>query len=134
MKIIKKLVFLFMSVAVLSACNNDDENSNSHDKIEGQWYLAGANNVPGYTYNDCSSQSSITFMEDGTMSSTFYSDSSGTCQSNTAQGTWSNNGGVYTMDIPGLGPVAGTVDFSGDTGFTFTPNLMTDASLTFEKR
>lgn len=134
MKIIKKFVFLFMSVAVLSACSNDDDNSNNHDKIEGQWYLAGANNVPGYTYNDCSSDSSITFMEDGTMSSTFYSDSSGSCEPSDGQGTWSNDGGVYTMDIPGLGPVAGTVDFNGSSEFTFTPSIMTGSSLTFEKR
>ncbi|MFZ0490632.1 MAG: lipocalin family protein [Salegentibacter sp.] len=134
MKIIKKLVFLFISVAVLSACSNNDDNSNSHDKIEGQWYLAGANNVPGYTYNTCSSDSTITFMDDGTMSSTFYTDASGTCQSDTGQGNWTNDGnGIYTMDIPGLGTVPGTVDFNGDSEFTFTA-AGTSASLTFEKR
>ncbi|MDR5590758.1 lipocalin family protein [Christiangramia sp. SM2212] len=127
----KKFLILFMSIALFTACSDDD--SNSDGNIVGTWLLVEANNIPGYTVNDCTGQSTITFNSDNTASSTFYSNVEGECVSNDDTGNWSNStANQYTIEVPGLGDLQGTVNFNGSR-FTFIPNDFPASSLTFER-
>lgn len=127
----KKILMLFMTIALLTACSDDD--SGDDGNIVGTWLLVEANNIPGYTVNECSGQSTITFNADNSASSTFYSTVEGECVSDTDTGSWSNStGNQYTIEVPGLGDLQGTVNFS-DSRFTFIPNDFPASSLTFER-
>ena len=128
----KKILILLLSICTLSACSDDD--SGTDGNIVGTWNLVAATNVPGYTVNDCTGQSTITFNADNTASSTFYSEVEGNCVSDTDSGAWSNSSGSqYTIEIPGFGDLTGTVAFSNASRFTFSPNDFPGSSLTFEK-
>ncbi len=130
----KKLLILFLSISLFTACSDDDDDSASDDNIVGTWVLVEANSIPGYTVDDCTSQSTITFNTDNSASSTFYSNVDGSCESANDTGTWSSSSNSqYTIEIPGFdAPVTGTITFNNNR-FTFVPNLLPTASLTFER-
>lgn len=129
----KKFLILFLAITIFSACSEDDD-STTEGNIVGTWTLVAATNIPGFTVNDCTGQSTITFNADNTASSTFYSEVENNCVSDTDTGNWSNSSGSqYTITIPGFGDLTGTVSFSNDTRFTFSPNDFPGSSLTFEK-
>lgn len=129
----KKFLILFFAITVFTACSDDDD-SGSSDNIVGTWVLVEANNVPGFTVDDCTGQSTITFNENNTASSTFYGDVEGECMSDTDSGSWSSSSNSqYTINIPGFDdPVTGTIVFNNNR-FTFTPSEFPIASLTFER-
>ncbi|QYA25847.1 hypothetical protein G3I01_10110 [Gramella sp. MT6] len=130
----KKLLILLLSISLFTACSDDDD-SGTEGNIVGTWRLAAATNVPGFTVDECTGQSTITFNADNTASSTFYSEVQEQCVANTDSGSWSNSSGSqYTIEIPGFDePVDGTVTFSNENRFTFTPNDLPTSSLTFER-
>lgn len=128
-------MFLFFALTLFTACSDDDDNG-SEDQIVGTWFLVEANNFGDIVVDDCSSQSTITFNNDGTTSTKFYTENNGTCESSEDSSTWSSNGTRYTIDIPGIAPLSGSVTFSGDNKFTFYPDVFVaqNANLVFEKR
>ncbi|MBT8295427.1 MAG: lipocalin family protein [Gramella sp.] len=130
----KKFLFLLVSVCILTACSDDDD-SGVEGNIVGTWLLVEANNVPGFTVDDCTGRSTITFNADNTASSTFFSEDEGTCTSATETGTWSSSANSkYTLLVPGFDdPVNGTVNFSNNNRFTFTPDIFTGSNFVFER-
>lgn len=127
----KKILILLLLITIFTACSDDDD-SGADGNIVGTWLLVEANNVPGYTVNECTGQSTITFNADNTASSTFYSTVEGECVSDDDTGNWSNSSGSqYTIEIPGLGDITGIVEFNNNR-FTFRPNDFPTSSLTFE--
>ena len=129
----KKFLILLLSITLFTACSDDDD-SGSGGNIVGTWLLVEANNVPGYTVDECTGQSTITFNSDNTASSTFYSRVEGNCVSSDDTGGWSSSSNSqYTIEVPGFGELTGTVVFSGNNRFTFTPNDLPTSSLTFER-
>ena len=128
----KKFLILLLTMTLFTACSDDDD-AGSNGNIVGTWLLVEANNVPGYTVDDCTGKSTITFNADNTASSTFYSNVEGECMRDDDTGNWSNSSSSqYTIEIPGFGDLTGTVIFNGNR-FTFTPNDIPTSSLTFEK-
>ncbi|TBW28507.1 lipocalin family protein [Gramella sp. KN1008] len=130
----KKILILFLSLSLFTACSDDDDAS-VEGNIVGTWLLVEANNVPGFTVNECTGRSTITFNADNTASSTFYTMVEDNCVSDTDSGTWSSSSSSqYTIKIPGFDdPVTGTVVFNNENKFTFTPNMLPGSSLTFER-
>jgi len=130
----KKFLILLLSITLFTACSDDDDAASDEGNIVGTWILVEANNVPGYTIDECTGRSTITFNADNTASSEFFSGTVEDCDSNTETGEWSNSSGSqYTIQVPQLGEVPGNVEFNGDR-FIFTPNPVPSASLTFERQ
>ena len=141
----KKIFLLFMSLAVLSSCSNDDDASgNSEDQILGTWYLAEVNGTGSLPFevNECTSQSNITFGTDNTAFSEYYMQTQAGCTVDAEEGTWNDGeGSKYSFRIPYLGSQEGTVEFSEDgSQFTFYPDRLQnpdsedDPNIVFEKR
>ncbi|MDT0688414.1 lipocalin family protein [Salegentibacter sp. F188] len=138
----KKIFLLFMSIAVLSSCSNDDDSSgNSENNILGTWGLVEINNAGDFLIpvNECTSQSQITFNSDGTAISEYYMNTDGECTVDSEEGNWSGGGNndKYIFRIPILGSQPGRVDFNDDySRFTFYPDaLMTqNTHIIFEKK
>tara|TARA_B100000929_G_scaffold216729_1_gene173441 strand:+ start:138 stop:503 length:366 start_codon:yes stop_codon:yes gene_type:complete len=121
-------------MTLFTACSDDDDATSAEGNIVGTWILVDANNIPGYTLNECTGQSTITFNADNTASSEFFSGTAEDCDSESETGNWSNSSGSqYTIQVPQLGEVPGRVVFNGDR-FTFTPDVNTASSLTFERQ
>ncbi|MGA8854412.1 MAG: lipocalin family protein [Christiangramia sp.] len=130
----KKILILLLSISLFTACSEDD-NSEVEGNIIGTWFLIEANNVPGYSVDECTGKSNITFNADNTGSSEFYSKVEEECVSDSGTGDWSNSSNSqYTFTVPQLGKVTGIVNFSNNgSRFTFTPVDFPASSLTFEK-
>ncbi len=130
----KKLLFLFVSICIFTSCSDDDDAS-VEGNILGTWLLVEANNVPGFTVNSCTGQSTITFNADNSASSTFYSEVDGNCVSDTDSGSWSKTSDTgYIIEVPGFSdPIAGTVIFNSDSRFTFTPDGFPTTNFVFAK-
>jgi len=130
----KKFLILLLSITMFTACSDDDDSTSFEGDIVGTWILVEANNVPGYTVNECTGRSTITFNADNTASSEFFSfNDDNECVSDSDTGNWSSSSSSqYTIEVPQLGEVPGNVDFDGDR-FTFTPNDFQATSLTFER-
>lgn len=130
----KKVLILLLSISMFTACSDDDDDASVEGNIVGTWLLVEANNVPGFTIDSCTGQSTITFNADNTASSTFYGEVEDQCVSDTDTGNWSNSSdSQYTIEIPGFGELTGTVVFSSESRFTFSPNDLPTSSLAFER-
>ncbi|MDT0645259.1 lipocalin family protein [Zunongwangia sp. F260] len=138
----KKIFLLFMSLAVLSSCSNDDDaNGNGDNDILGTWGLVAINNAGNFpvTVNECSSQSQITFNSDGTAFSEYYTQTETECTLDSEEGNWSGgrDDNKYIFKIPLLGPQPGRVEFSDDYSmFTFYPDALItqNTNIVFEKK
>ena len=130
----KKILILLLFTGILASCSDDDDAGMDNDgSILGTWFLVEANNVPGFSINECSSQSYLSFMADNTADSEFFTNAGGECESETSTGDWSSSSNSqYTFTVPGFGELTGNVSFDGNR-FTFTPNDLPTSSLTFEK-
>ncbi len=132
----KKFLVLFLSMAFLFACSNDDDNEEPQgdDPIVGTWVLVDASE-PLDSQFCFEEESTITFKANNTGQATFYL--TGTeCSANNSQGTWSNNGNsVYTISVPVAGNILGTADFTSANRFTFTTTIFTiPGVITFERQ
>jgi len=132
----KKLLVLFLSMAFLVACSNDDDNGEQGpDPIIGTWVLVDVSAPLDSQF--CSEEvSTMTFNSNNTGTATFYLTSS-ECNATTAPGTWANNGNsAYTITVPVLGSLQGTANFtSNNSRFAFTTAVFgLPGTLTFEKQ
>ena len=131
----KKLLVLFLSMASLVACSNDDDNTEQGpDPIIGTWVLVDAS-TPLDTQFCFDEESTMTFSSNNTGQATFYLGEG--CTENSAPGTWANNGNsAYTISVPVLGSLQGSVNFSeNNTRFAFTTSVVgIPGTLTFEKQ
>ena len=135
----KKIFVLFLSIALLTACNNDDDSNPENDPILGKWFIVEINNGGSFELTDCSRQSFIVFKDDGTTEPEFYSKTADACIVDTDAGVWSNLGNSkYRFEIPlgDFGPISGRVEFTGETTLTFFPDLLVaqNTNIVFEKR
>ena len=130
----KKILILLLSITMFTACSDDDDAS-SEGNIVGTWMLVEANNVPGFTLDDCTGRSTITFNEDNSATSNFSSYVGDACLSIEEEGNWSSSSNSrYTIEIPGFDdPVTGTITFSNANRFTFRPDVLTGTNLVFER-
>ncbi len=134
----KKFFVLFFSIALLTACSEDEEPTT--DPVLGTWFVTEVNNVPGseFTLSQCNTNSYMTFNAEGTTNSVFYTEIAGTCTAGTQMDSeWSKNAIIYSFNIPipelaAINPVFGTIQFNGDT-FTFTPTLFPGTTIVFNK-
>lgn len=102
----KKSIFTFLIISMFSACNKDDNKSNS--SLIGNWKLIEVLVDPGDgsgTFISVDSQKTITFNSDGTLTS---------------------NGDLCTMSISTGNPTSGTYNI---TTSAFTSNECVDTSL-----
>ena len=133
----KKILFMIMAVALLAACSNDDDSTQSgDDAILGKWFLADAKAGSVSVATECQKNSNITFNNDQSADSEYYeSNDAGECNLESSdEGAWSNNSNsVYTFNVPGYGNLTGKVDFSGSNSFTFTSADISPLVLIFEK-
>lgn len=126
----KKFLILFLSIAVFAACSSDDDGeTQDRDPIVGSWVLVQAS-PPLDTQFCMDEQSTITFNENETGEATFYL-AQMDCEPQTANGDWSSTGDSYSIELPVIGELNGTANFSGNDSFTFTTTL---GVLTFERQ
>lgn len=135
----KKHLFLLSAFALLlfSSCSSDDDNGGGEEPaISGTWELTAIkpNNIPGWNLSACQNNPKITFTADGTAIWTLY-DAQNECAESQDSGNWEKNeGNNYTVTIPDLDEVEGTVEFDGANKFNFTTSsLPLTVVLTFEK-
>lgn len=131
------ILLLIAGLFSLSSCSSDDDGDTESNTVIGTWTLVEINPEEAgdaVGLNDCPNKPLITFQEDGNADWTFY-DPDNDCQASTNTGSWTQNSATqYTMNIPGLKPFVGTVEFSSSTRFTFTTTYSGfQAVLTFEK-
>lgn len=139
----KKIFILFFSLALITSCSKDDENTNTGpDPILGKWYVVEVNNSGqlNITASECNQNSFIDFKADNNADSEFYNENNGECTlEDSDTSAWSNNGNSkYKFNIPfeGIGSQTGRVDFSGSSSFTFFPDILAgqNTNIVFEKR
>jgi hypothetical protein len=135
----KKLLLLFMSLSVLTACSSDDDTSEEEEPIVGSWFIVEVNNVPGsdFTLSDCNKNSTMTFNADGTATSVFHAEVEGNCVAGApTNSSWNNQNGIYTITLPipelGINTLTGTIQFTSNT-FIFTPVISPTTTIVFER-
>jgi hypothetical protein len=134
----KKIFVLFFSIALLTACSEDD--NTAPDPVVGKWFIAEVNNVPGsdFTLSECNTNSFMTFNADGTTNSVFHAQVEGNCLAGAPKDSeWKQQAGIYTFTIPipeldAFSPLSGTIQFNADT-FTFTPLISSETTIVFKK-
>lgn len=135
MKLIKNH-FVFLLVAgllSLSSCSSDDDGDTKSNTVIGTWTLVEMNpDVVGL--DDCPDKPVINFKADKNADWTVY-DTDNNCQESTDTGTWEQNSATeYTINVPELGEISGTVTFNSSTSFTFNGTYQSfPFSMTFEK-
>lgn len=135
----KKFFLLFFSIALLTACSDDNDPKPGDDPILGKWFIVEINNGGSFQLTDCSRQSFIVFLNNGSTEPEFYSNNEADCNVNKEAGVWSNLGdSKYKFEIPfgDFGPISGRVDFTGETNLTFFPDPLVslNTNIVFEKR
>ncbi|HSP40023.1 MAG TPA: lipocalin family protein [Gillisia sp.] len=129
----KKFLVLFLSLAFLTACDNDDDNEQTGpDPIIGTWVLVNATGQfeGEFCLDDVTTESTITFNANNTGNATFYLTATD-CAPSSSTGGWTNNGNsLYTLAVPVVGDTQGSVNFVNANRFTFTTVA---GVLTFEK-
>ncbi len=126
----KKFLFLFLSLALMTACSEDDEaETGGEDPIIGTWILVGSSIANPQT---CSEESTITFNENGTGSATFYF-AEAECEPQSSSGNWQNLGNSrYSVVVPVAGTVEGIANFTNNNdAFTFTTTF---GNFSFERQ
>ena len=134
----KKIFVLFFSIALLTACSEDDNNAT--DPVVGKWFVVEVNNIPGsdFTLSECNTNSFMTFNADGTTNSVFSSEVEGNCLAGASTNSeWKQQASIYTFTIPipeleDFSPLSGTIQFNADT-FTFTPLISSGTTIVFKK-
>lgn len=126
------ILFLALGLFVLGSCSNDDDGGAKEASVVATWKLVSMS-PPAWDLS-CDSASTITFNQNGTTNWTVY-DADNNCTAQTSSGTWVNTSGSnYTVTIPDLGEVTGTVTFSGQNAFSFNTTIQgVPVRLNFEK-
>jgi len=134
----KKFFVLFFSIALLTACSDDDNPDT--DPVLGKWFVVEVNNIPGsdFTLSECNTNSYMTFNADGTTNSVFYTQIEGICTAGPSTNSdWSKQVGIYSFTVPipeleAFSPLFGTIQFNADK-FTFTPSASPQTTIVFKK-
>lgn len=132
----KKLLILFLSLAVFTACDKDDDDTDNTgtDPIVGTWVLMDVQ-PDLFDPQGCDDSSTITFNENGTGNGIFFLESN-ECEPSTSSVEWTKTDNVYTIEIPLplVGNQPGTVDFQNNNSrFVFSPQGIPGTSLTFDR-
>ena len=136
----KKFFVLFFSIALLTACSNEDDPNPEDDPILGKWFIVEINNIPGsdFTLSECNTNSFMTFNADGTTNSVFHTEIDGNCTAGPSTNSeWRHQSGIYTFTIPipeleAFSPLSGTIQFNANS-FTFTPTSSPGTTIVFNK-
>ncbi|MCY2687401.1 lipocalin family protein [Salinimicrobium sp. TH3] len=130
----KKYLFLFSAFALLlfASCSDDDDNT-ADNSIVGTWTLVSVN--PPVINLNCPQPSTLDLMGNGTAEWELY-DAENECALESSTGTWEKNSGdSYTIYVPNLEAIEGTVKFQNANSFTFTTSVMgVPAILTFNRQ
>ncbi len=128
----KHLILLMLSALfTFSACSDDDSGTETKDPIVGTWAVVSIT-PPAINIDDCEQTSTITFNDNNSGSATFYAAET-ECVPMTTTGVWQNVGNdTYSINVPVLGNVSGSVEFNSASEFYFiTENGVT---IVFEKQ
>ncbi|GAB2774346.1 lipocalin family protein [Salinimicrobium soli] len=122
------ILFLLAGLATITGCSNDDENPRV---ITGTWILVNVTPSDLLNPQACSPNSTITFNANGSLDGTLYLEQNN-CDLLDVTGTWEKTGSnSYTVVIPPLEAIQGTVIFETDDVFTMTTS--TSAVLRFRR-
>lgn len=116
----KKHLILLMLTALFtfSACSEDDDNGTENDPIVGTWAVVSIT-PPAINIEDCEQTSTITFNDNNSGSAIFYTAETD-CVAMTTAGAWQNEGNdSYSINVPVIGNVSGTVEFNSESEFYF---------------
>lgn len=123
---------------LFSSCSNDDDGGETAEtSIVATWELTAISpEIPGWDPMACEDNPTITFEANGTANWTMYN-ADNECAAVSSSGTWTKNpDNTYTVNVPGVGDLDGTVKFSGANKFDFVtqvPGYPVNVTLTFEK-
>ena len=131
----KTIIFLLIAgLFAFTSCSDDDDNTEEMS-ITGTWELTSTTPaIPGWDLDACPENPTITLAENGTATWTLY-DSENNCEESSSTGTWTKNSDdTYTVSVPELGDVTGTVTFTGANQFNFSTTIQSfPVVLTFQK-
>lgn len=115
-----KKIFLFLlllALAPLNSCSDDDEQP---DRIIGNWILEEVNPATAFDPSACPNNSTVQIDGDYTLTANFYFDQNN-CVLSSGEGTWERTGNsTYTLVLPEVGTITGTVNFTSADNFIFT--------------
>ncbi|CAN5341213.1 hypothetical protein BH23BAC2_BH23BAC2_05960 [soil metagenome] len=132
LKNMKKLIFLFLSLTLFTACSSDDDDNSldGPDPILGTWLMVSATG-PFQDQFCLNQQNTLTFNANNSGSATFYL-TQAQCAPSNSSGNWTNRGNSnYTITVPVIGELQGSANFVSANRFTFTTN---GGVLTFQKQ
>lgn len=113
----KKVFTFLLGLILITSCSSDDDAPANNDPILGTWVLVESS---AFNPEECGQESTITFNPDNTGSGTFYI-SQLSCQAQSSSGSWANLGNSrYSITVPVLGRVEGTVTFINENRFRIT--------------
>ncbi|MGI0107672.1 hypothetical protein [Salinimicrobium sp. 3283s] len=131
----KKFLILFLSLGIFSftSCSDDDDAAPTQTSIVDTWVLTAVS--PPVIDLQCPQPSTITFTANGTASWELYA-ANNDCVLEDSEGAWEKKSdNNYTIYIPNLQAVNGTIDFDGSDSFTFTTNISgVNAVLSFDRQ
>lgn len=111
------ILLIVVSQAIFTACNNDDDNVRS---IVGNWILQNVEPSTVFDPAACTNNSTVLINGDNTLQANIYLEQNN-CDGSSGNGTWENNANSsYTLNIPPIGEITGTVKFNTSDQFTFT--------------
>ena len=130
----KKHLILVMLAGLFTFCacsDDDDNNPDEKDPIVGTWAVISIEPA-AINIDECEETSTVTFNDNNTGTATFYT-AEAACAPLSADAAWQNEGNDnYSMTVPVLGSVSGTVEFSGQNEFFFTSEE--GVMITFQKQ
>ena len=87
----KKIILVLIAILSLSSCNSNDDDLDQ-DPIIGKWQLTSAKDDNVEYSDDCTRKSTITFLENKTVTVAGYYDDSNGCESEADSFGWMNLG------------------------------------------
>lgn len=87
----KKFIYLFIAIISLSSCNSNDDDLDQ-DPIIGKWQLISAKEDTVDYSDECLRKSTITFLENKTVTVTNYYDDGNGCENEADSFEWMNLG------------------------------------------
>ena len=105
MKEMKLFCGILIGLMIFSSCSNDDDSNSDSTSIVGIWKpikevdICSTGNENTSDFSTCLQRSRLTFNSDGTLNNMEYSEDTGECLENFANGTWTLTGENLSLTI-----------------------------------